>query len=669
MARPDTTIIGKRVLVDNWKYLRNSEDPLVRKHIKKENAYARSMMKSSNKLAKTLYREFLNRVDVSETSHPYLESGYYYFTRNIKGKAYPLHYRRKDHSGASDELVLDENKLAKGKAFFSLGIYVISPDQSHLAYSMDASGDEVYTLYFKDLSTGKTRETEISNITDFVWAADSNSFFYVCQDERFRSDSCYQAALDRLEPILKYQEPDSLYDISLYKSCDKSKIFLLSQSKDQTEVWYLNSAHPLSGFSLIRPRQHRHIYYPDYLNGFFYFQSNLQSPGYSIFRAPEGSLSAPSWQILIPGMEEQPISGFQLFDSCIVLSRRLGGFKALSFHDPASGLQTDLFQPDYPADLAPWHNPDPGAGLFTYSLESDLVPYSIYSYDFTSRKHILLHQKPGYIGYEADKYTVKIHLVQAPDGTRIPLRLIYSTSLDLSKPQPLWLYGYGAYGDCEDPYFSASRFSLLDRGVIYAVAHIRGGGEFGELWYRMGKLQNKKNSFNDFIACMDFLIGQGITEPSKLLIEGGSAGGLLVAAVANQAWDKCRIVVADVPFVDVINTMLDPSLPLTAQEYEEWGNPTVVADLEYMLSYSPYENVRPLPYPTFLISSAWYDTRVGYWEALKWTQKLRSMSTSPNPILYRLNWKEGHTGSSNFYQGLKTYSETMAYAISIIAPR
>ncbi|MBM4403867.1 MAG: S9 family peptidase [Candidatus Cloacimonetes bacterium] len=665
--RPDTLYVLGNILVDNWSYLRSGDD-YVMELITRENAYAREQMRPSRKLAGKLNREYLKRVDVTEDSYPYQEGGYSYFTRSIKGKAYPIYYRRQDQKDSPLEVVLDLNALAKGKAYFSLGIYAISPDQNWLAFSEDNLGDEIYTLHLKDLRTGRTKKTEITGIADFVWAGDSRRFLIVLQDDRYRSYACYQGDIEGSRVTLKLREDDPGYDLSMYKSCDQNMIFLLHYSKNQTEIRYLDASVPDGEFRLILPRRDDVIYYPDYLNGVFYLQTNADSPAYSIQFCPETEIGTGNWQTLIAGVDEEPVMSFQLFAGKLILLKRVGGFKAFYIYDLLTGLEQDWLIPEYPVDLHFWHNPDPAAEFFTCTMESDLKPYSIHSYYFDSGETRVLYEKPAFKGYRQNAYQSEIRYVEAGDGTMIPLRLIYSSSLDLKQTHPLWLYGYGAYGDCEDPYFSASRFSILDRGVIYAVAHVRGGGEFGDIWYQQGKLHNKQNSFSDFISCMDYLIREGLTEPAMLLIEGGSAGGLLVGAVVNQAWDKCRIVIADVPFVDVVNTMLDPSLPLTAQEYQEWGDPGKPADIDYMLSYSPYDNVRQVPYPDLLISAAWYDSRVGYWEALKWTQKLRSMNTSGSKIIFRLNWNEGHTGASDFYQGMKTYAETTAYGLSMIAP-
>lgn len=661
--KPELREIHGITITDNWSYLRNREDKDLHKLLKQEERYTKAMMKPAKPLADSLYREFIAAADINNTSHPYEEGGYLYYTRSTKGKAYPLHYRRKDTPNSTEECILDENHLARGKAYYALDIYSVSPDQHYLAYSLDSSGDEVYSLFIKDLCKGSTFQTSLEGITDFKWCSNSKNYLYVAMDERWRSAYCYLGDRDSGERKLKFNEQDAAYDLSLYKSCDKSLIFLLCSSKDETEVYYLSSSQPDMDFTVISERKEGISYYPDYLDETFYIQTDIRNPDQEIVRCYMDDLGTEAWDNLVPGKDGEPISSFLLFKNYLVLLKRVNGFEAFEIYALPSGQLIQHWQPPVPSDLDFWYNNDPAASSFTYSLENYLEPYGIYEYNFTTGEHKCVYRSPVSPGYDKAKYHSELHFVPAADGSLIPLSLVYKGDLDTTRTHPVWLYGYGAYGDCEDPYFSQSRFPLLDRDVIYAVANIRGGGEKGDAWYRQGKLLNKMNSFTDFITCMDYLNGKGICSPSQMLIEGGSAGGLLVGTVANMAYNKCRMVIADVPFVDLISTMLDESLPLTVQEYEEWGDPHDPEYFRYMLKYSPYDNVSTNPYPAFLISTAWMDTRVGYWEGLKWAQQLRTKSTSGEPILFRMNWHEGHTGVNDIYQSLRYYADTCAYGI------
>jgi len=666
VVRPDTVSVSGRTMVDNWSYLRNRDDKRVHKLLKAENKYAKSMMKPSRCLADSLYHEFLQTLGDNERSYPWFEKGYYYYTQEQKGKAYPLHYRSTHADLSQAQLIMDENQLARGHDFFALGVYAISPDQRYLAYSLDLNGDEVYKLYLKDLRNYQTIDLQITNITDLAWCNDNYHFLYTTMNDRWQTDNCYLGDISGQPGILKYHENDAAYDLSFYKSCDKSKLFLLSYSKNQTEIRFMDASLPEQDFVLFRPRAEGVIYYPDYLDGTFYIQTNLENPDQSIMTCSEKSFEGQNWQPLISGQDGEPIDSFQLFSDQIVLLRRSKGFKCFRMHSRKTGALLANYTPERPSDLTFWHNPDPGAKSYTFTCENETTPLTIFSYDLSSQKASVLYQYPRYGSQSPEDYTTELRYVSTKDGRQVPLCLVFAKNLDLTRPHPLWLYGYGAYGDCEEPYFSESRYSLLKRGFIYAVAHVRGGGEMGNQWYREGKLLNKQNSFSDFIACMDYVLAQGLCTSRQMVIEGGSAGGLLMGAVANKAYAKCRLVIADVPFVDVVNTMLDDSLPLTLQEYEEWGNPHDPMYLDYMLQYSPYDNVQAHSYPAFLVSTAWNDTRVGYWEALKWVQKLRAFTTSPHPVLYRINWHEGHTGSNDRYQSLRYFADEQAYAIQLL---
>jgi oligopeptidase B len=660
---PLQTTHNGQTLVDNYAWLRDRSNPKVLKLLKQENKYAKQQMKASKGLADSLYKEYLAATDYSQNSYPYLEKGYYYYSETQKGKAYPVHYRYKNVPGAVPSVVLDENHLAKGKTFFALGVYAISPDQRYLAYSTDVKGDENYTLFLKDLEKGQTKSLGVEQISDFAWCADSHSYFYITTNERWQSDRCWLA--DILDPKgkLQYQELNPYYDLSFYKSSDRSKIFLLSYGKEDTEVRVADATRPERGFEVFWPLEQGLIYYPDFMNGNYYIHTNFSCADMDI-QTSSDSLPALDWRSLVAGKDGEPISTFQLFTGHLAVIRRLKGFEAIQIYKLPEGKLLDTIKPDRPSDLDFWHNGDINAPELFYSLENEVTPYTIYKYSFATQSSEQVYQEPIHTKFKPEEFTSQICYVPVSDSVSIPLRLVYKKDLDLSKPHPLWLSGYGAYGDTEDPYFSVTRFSVLSRGLIYAVANVRGGGELGDKWYQQGKLLNKPNSFSDLSACVDYLLARNYTTSRQLAIEGGSAGGLLVGATANLAAEKLSLVVTDVPFVDVLNTMLDDTLPLTQQEYDEWGNPDDPIYFDCIKQYSPYENVQPKAYPAFLISTAWNDTRVGYWEALKWAYKLRENTTSTNPIIYRIYWHEGHTGTTDRFQSLRFMADQAGFILN-----
>ncbi|MDD4309709.1 MAG: prolyl oligopeptidase family serine peptidase [Candidatus Cloacimonetes bacterium] len=684
-VKPDTLHFEGRQLVDDWAWLKDRENPLLPAVLKAEKRYADDAFKPTRKLAGKLYKEFVATIPSSESSHPRLDNGYYYYSKSFKGKAYDVNYRRKAVAKAKEEVVLDSNKLAAKKPYFALGCYAISPNQGILAYSVDYRGDELYTLYLKDLAGGKTRQTALENISDFVWQNDNRHAIITLVNERLQTDKCYRLDTQTMQLTQLFSEVDPAYDLSLYRNCDKSYIFLLCYSKNATEVHYLPSENTEANWQIVTPRKPDHIYYPDIYRGSLYNQTNLWDKDGSIAVCSLDNPDISAWKELIPFISNSPISTFQIFEDNLVIIRRQNGFQQIEICDRRTGAAKQTVSSTDVASLDFWFNPDPHAKGFTYSKDGDLIPYSIYNWDFETAEQSLLYRQNSFVipaqagiqdngfqnksgmtkknKFDLNNYKSQVLSIPTENGISIPLTLVYKADLDISKPHPLWLSAYGAYGDCNDPYFSSLRLSLLDRGAIYAVAHIRGGGELGHQWYETGRKLNKKNSFTDFIGCMDYLLDSGITSKDLLIIEGGSAGGLLMGAVANLAGEKCRLVIADVPFVDALFTMLDDTLPLTIQEYEEWGDPHDKEVFSYLLSYSPYNNVSRRVYPEMLITAAWNDTRVGYWEALKWTQKLRSSNTAETKIVFRMMWNEGHTGSGDRYQYFKYYAQTMAYAL------
>ncbi|MCB5265516.1 MAG: prolyl oligopeptidase family serine peptidase [Candidatus Cloacimonetes bacterium] len=666
-SRPDTTFVHDVRLIDQWSWLSNREDPALGRVLKSESRYTKAALKPSRSLSKKLFKEFLSRIPQLEESAPYPYEGYYYFSRQNKKQAYPSHWRRAFESSGKEELLLDENALAKGKEFFALGFSQISPDGKTLAYSADFSGNERYELFFKDLQNGKTKATDLQDISEFVWCRDGSHALITLVNERWQTDLCQLLDLGTFSTQTLMQLDDAQFDLSLYECRDKNYVVLLSESKNTNQGWHLDTRSPGSGFCLIAPARTGVTYYPDILAGQLYLQTDLWCPDGSIAECSLTESSMESWTELIPGVQGSPLSSFWLQDDYLALIRREEGSKLLRVYSLDTVQEISSFIPEQASDLSFWGGTRVDQSYLYYALENYLHPAQIFRFDIVTGAQTLYYAYPVPKGYKSEDYSCTGANVPAQDGSLIPLIIIHRSDLDLSSPHPLWLEGYGAYGDIEDPFFWANRVSLLDRGLIYAIAGIRGGGELGRSWYEDGKLQNKMNSFTDFIACLTYLQQQGFTTAAQTVIEGGSAGGLLMGAVTNLAPQAMRMVIANVPFVDLINTMLDDSLPLTTQEYLEWGDPHAPAAFDHMLSYSPYENVSPAVLPEMLISSGWQDTRVSYWEGLKWAQKLRQNNLGSSRVLYRLYENEGHTGSGDRRQNLKSTAETMAYVLYILS--
>ncbi len=665
-VHPDTTNIHGVQLIDNWAWLKQRENPELAGVLELERKYTEAGLKPSRKLSKKIYREFAKSVPKVHESYPYSQEGYSYYTRELSGKAYSAHYRVKDSGAIKAELILDENKLASGNKFFQLDVLTISRDTWKLAYSADFEGNEQFRLYIKDLSSGKTQATDIDNVSQAIWLQDNQTLLLTRTNPRLQTDSVWLYHVKTKQLILLYHEEDQAFDLSIYHSSGRDLIFIQSTSKNSSQTWYIKTSelHPVL-YPLFERTANRHLS-PDYLNGVFYTSSDHLNPDYGIYSFIDAGTAEEDWQTVVSGRDGEPISGFLLFDNKMLVLRRHSGFEQIDLIDLASHELIRSIAPQEPTNLDFWVNTDPHSSSFYYSYENELTPYTIVRQDLSTGWESIVYRSLPAVKIDYTQYKTELHWVAAEDGKLIPLRLISRKDLSPAMAHPLWLYAYGAYGDYEDPYYSNTLFSLLDRGFIYAVAHVRGGGELGKAWYDGGRTLNKINTVTDFISCMDYLIASRYTTSEQLVIEGGSAGGILIGSVVCRVPGKMKVAIADVPFVDVINSMLDSELPLTVQEYEEWGNPSIEQDFRYMLSYSPYDNTIAQEYPNILVNTAWNDIRVGYWEGLKWVQKLRSMNTGTNPILFRMLMNEGHTGTNDRYQSLKNYAELMAYAIHLI---
>jgi oligopeptidase B len=650
--------------VDNYHWLRDKADPEVIAYLNAENAYAQSVMRPLAEFRERLYKEMLSRIKETDESVPYRRHGYWYYQREVEGQQYPIYCRRKGSMDAPEEILLDVNELAKGHKFTAIGVLDVSPDATKLAYSVDLTGFRQYTLHVKDLATGKLLRDTAERVTSIAWAGDSRTLFYVEEHATTkRSYRLHRHVLEEPADTVVFEEPDELYDIGVGDTRSEKFVVLGIASKDTTEMRVLPMDTPTGEFRTILARKPGHEYYVDHHGDEFFIRTNDKGRNFRVVRAPADDPSPKKWKQVLPHRPLVMLEEVDLFKDFWVAVERDKGLLKLRITDFASGEHhyIDFDEAVYSAHAG--MNVEFDTPRFRFIYESLITPRSVYDYDVTDRSRKLLKRQPVLGGYDPDEYRSEALTAKASDGTLIPVSLVYKKSLRTSKPQPLLLYGYGSYGYPLDPTFSSRRISLLDRGMIFAIAHVRGGGDRGKLWYDAGKLLKKKNTFTDFIACAESLVRRGYTAPDRLVIQGGSAGGLLMGAVVNLRPDLFKAVVSQVPFVDVINTMLDPTLPLTVPEYLEWGNPNQKRYYQYMRSYSPYDNLKKGAYPAMLVETSLHDSQVMYWEPAKYVAKLRTLKTDSNPLLLKTIMEAGHGGASGRYDALKEVAFTYAFVL------
>jgi len=657
------------IRIDNYFWLRDKNNPEVIKYLQAENKYTETVMKPTEKLQEKLYKEMLSRIKETDLSVPEKIDDYYYYTREEKGKQYKIYCRKKSSLDAKEEILLDANELARGHNYLDVGVYKVSPDHQLLAYSIDTTGAEDFTLYFKDLNTGKVLTDVIQNTSySAEWANDNKTVFYNTLDEAKRPYKLYRHALgtDPKNDALIYHEKDEAFNLDLKKSKSKAYLFMLLESETTSEDWYLDASHPQWGFKIIQPRQHEMEYSVEQHGDKFYILTNDNAKNFKLMQAPINNPSKGNWKEVIPPADSVKLDNIEVFKNHLVVYERERGLKKIRITNLTDNQvhYVDFSEPVY--TFWPERNPDFNTNLLRFDYTSLITPRSVFDYDMDKRTRELKKQDEVLGGYNPSLYQSERVFVKASDGTLVPISLVYKKGMARNGKNPLFLYGYGAYGISSESYFSSNRLSLLDRGFIYAIAQVRGGGEMGRYWYEQGKLLNKKNTFTDFIACAEHLIAEKYTSKDDLVINGGSAGGLLMGAVTNMRPDLFKAVIADVPFVDLINTMLDPSLPLTVIEYEEWGNPQEKEYYGYMRSYSPYDNVQTKAYPNVLITTSLNDPRVSYWEPSKWTARLRALKTDKNLLLLKINMGAGHGGSSGRYDYLKDIALEYAFIFKVL---
>ncbi|MBJ9977150.1 S9 family peptidase [Pseudomonas sp. S75] len=658
---------------DPYAWLQERGSPEVLAYLEQENAYQQACLAHQAPLREQLFEQIKGRILETDLSLPSPWGPYLYYTRTTAGDEYPRHYRCQrpaDDSLTVDEqterLLLDPNALAEG-GFLSLGAFNVSPDHQRLAYSLDTSGDEIYTLYVKELDTGDIVTLPFDGCDgSLTWANDSRTLFFAELDDTHRPWRLRRLTLGERDAVQVFEEPDGRFFLHCYRSSSERQLVLLLNSKTTSEAWVLDANTPQEHFTCLAPRVEGHEYFPDHgqLDGQWrwFIRSNQDGINFALYQAPTEQVpQRQQWQVLVAHRDEVMLEGLSLNASALSLSLREGGLPIIEVRPhglPAYRVEL----PDAAYSLYVQDSLEFASPCIRLRYEALNRPAQVRQLSLADGTQQVLKQTPVLGRFDPDDYVSQRLWATAGDGTQVPISLVRRRQ-DLDRCVPLYLYGYGAYGESLDPWFSHARLSLLEHGVAFAIAHVRGGGELGEAWYRAGKQAHKQNSFDDFIACAEHLIAQGVTRTEQLAISGGSAGGLLIGAVLNQRPDLMRCAIAEVPFVDVLNTMLDPELPLTVTEYDEWGNPEDPQVHARIKAYAPYENVKAQDYPALLVVAGYNDSRVQYWEAAKWVARLRTLKTDTRRLLLKTEMGAGHGGMSGRYQGLRDVALEYAFVL------
>ena len=651
---------------DDYFWLRRKDDPQVRAHLDAENTYADAVMKPTEPLQGELYSEILGRIKESDLTVPFRKGDYFYYSRTEKGKQYPIYCRRKGSVEAPESILLDANELARGEKFFALGDVETSDDGNLLAYSTDVTGFREYTLFVKDLRTGAIAPERVPRVSSVAWAADNKTLFYVVDDKAKRPYRVLRHVLGTAaaaDPLL-YEEKDEKFTLEVSRSRSRAYVFVDASSHTSSEIRFVPADDPERALRLIAPREKDREYEVEHRLGAFFLRINDTGRNFRVVLASTEDPRRENWKEIVPHREDVMIEGIEVFAGHLVLLERQDGlrhFRVLSFGTGESH-RIELPEPVYAAFAA--ENLEFDTNVFRFRYQSLVTPESVFDYDMDKRERRLLKRTDVLGGYDPTRYVSERLHAKASDGTDIPISIVYRKDLVRDGRNPLLLTGYGSYGISTNPGFSSNRVSLLDRGVVCAIAHVRGGGEMGKKWHDQGRMFAKKNTFTDFIAVAEHLIREKWTSKDRLAIEGGSAGGLLIGAVVNMRPDLFAAAIARVPFVDVINTMLDATLPLTVGEFEEWGDPRVREQYEYMKSYSPYDNIGARAYPAMLVKTSFNDSQVMYWEPAKYVARLREMKTDSNPLVFKVNMAGEHGGSSGRYDKLKEAAFDYAFLLA-----
>jgi oligopeptidase B len=674
--RPHEIVQHGQMRIDNYYWLRDRNDPETLNYLRAESAYLDERMRHTNSLQESIFLEMKSRIMEDDTTVPEKRGGYFYYSRYSAGKQYPIFCRKKESLDELEEILLDQNELADGKSYCSVGAFSVSPDETKLVYSVDFCGQEIYTLYIKDLENGSLYPESIGNISGSAyehggveWANDSQTLFYVTMDESLRPDTLRRHSLgtDPERDVILFHESDETFSMFVYKSRDNACIMVDHYSTMTCEVRFLYADHPLDPWQIIQPRIHGLEYYVAHHRGSFFILHNHKAMNFMLSMAPVGHPTIENWHEVIPHHDNVLLEDVHAFEDFIIITERRDGLKRLRIAAP-DGVN-EIRYVDFPEtsyNIVLETNPEFKTNLLRFKYSSFITPNSIIDYHVDTGVWELKKEEKLPNSYDKSQYVSERLHATSTDGALVPISIVYKKGLKGDGNNPALMYGYGAYGAAIDATFDANRISLLDRGFVFAIGHIRGGSEMGHKWYESGRVLNKKNSFADFIACAEHLIREGFTSAQKLAIIGVSAGGLLVGACVTMRPDLFKAAICKVPFLDVVTTMSDPDIPLTALEYDQWGNPMEREHFDYMLSYSPYDNIRPTHYPHMLITAGLNDPRVAYWESAKFTAKLREMKTGENLVLLYTNYDSGHAGSSGRYDFLKEIALDYAFLINTL---
>jgi oligopeptidase B len=663
---PKVTEINGRKLVDNYFWLREKTNPEVKAYLEAENAYTDVVMKPTEALQTKLYGEMLSRIKETDVDVPYRDGGYLYYSRTEAGKQYPIRCRKKGSLDAPEEVLLDINEMAKGQAFMAVAAYEVSDDGNLLAYSTDNTGFRQYTLAIKDLRTGKVLADHAEKVGSVVWANDNRTLFYTVEDSAKRQYRLYRHTLGSTgDDPLVYEEKDERFDLYAGRTRSKAYILLTSGSHTTSEARYIPADQPTAEWKVMEPRKQDVEYYPDHNGDFFYIRVNDTGRNFRLVKAPVSDPRSRNWQEVVPQRANVMLDDTDFFKNYYVLYERENGLPQIRVTDLNSGQTRRIEFPEPAYGAFQYINREYETSKLRYTYQSFITPQSVFEYDMASGSSTLLKQKEVPGGYDRNRYQVEQIEATASDGVKIPISVVHLKGAKLDGAEPLYLYGYGSYGYPIDIFFSSNIFSMVDRGVVVAIAHIRGGGEMGKAWHDAGRMMNKRTTFTDFISCAEYLVANGYGSKDKLVIEGRSAGGLLMGVVLNMRPDLFHAALVGVPFVDVINTMLDESLPLTVPEFEEWGNPKEKLAFDYMISYSPYDNIVDKPYPNILVRTSFNDSQVMYWEPAKYVAKMRATRSDRHLLILKTNLDPaGHGGASGRYDRLKEASFDYAFILT-----
>jgi oligopeptidase B len=658
--------------VDDYYWLRERDNPEVIAYLEAENDYTEGAMAHTDELQAELFTEIKDRIKPDDSSVPYRDGDYFYYTRYEEGMEYPIYARKPGSLEATEEVMLDANELAEGHDYFAVGGRQVTEDGRILAYGVDTAGRRFYTLHFKDLSTGEMLSDLIPDATgNMAWANDNRTLFYVKQDpETLRSFQLFRHELgtDPAQDELVYEEGDTEFSIGVGRSKSDEYVILGSVQTLSTEFRVLDADDPSGDFTVVLPREPDHEYALDHFDGHFYIRTNDGARNFRLVRAPVADPTRENWEEVIPHRDDVLLESFQLFRDHLAVVERSEGLLRIRIRrwDGSDDHYLDFGEPAYLA--YPSSNREIDTNILRYGYTSLTTPNSVFDYNMDTRERTLLKQDEVLGGFSPEDYTTERRWATARDGTRVPVSIVYRNDTPLDGTSPGFLYAYGSYGASMDASFNSPVISLLDRGFVYAIAHIRGGQEMGRAWYEDGKLLNKKNTFTDFIDVAEFLIAEGYFDRERVFAEGGSAGGLLMGAVANMRPDLWKGIAAHVPWVDVVTTMLDESIPLTTSEYDEWGDPREKEYFDYMLSYSPYDQVEAKDYPNILVTTGLADSQVQYWEPAKWVAKLRALKTDDNLILLKTNMEAGHGGVSGRFRRYEETALQYAFMLDLAGP-